>query len=175
MYNNKTFADIWNSASSFVTDVQSSFASTKISQEKATELFYLLYSEYGNSPISNSDENQFKYKVYSTIYKYAPAWEKKLEIQEVLRNLNEDDITLGNKVVSNSANNPDGLPTCDGLEELISVQAQSSSTSKRGKLEAYAMLYGLIQTDITGEFISMFKSCFRQFAMPDAIDLFEEV
>ena len=39
----------------------------------ATTLYYLLYARYGNSHIVNTDENQFTYKLFSTIFMYGPT------------------------------------------------------------------------------------------------------
>ena len=36
-------------------------------------LYYLLYAKYGNNFITNLDENQWIYKVFSTIFKYGPT------------------------------------------------------------------------------------------------------
>lgn len=58
-------------------------------------LYYLLYARYGNSPITNFDENQWRYKVYSVIFMYGPTWEKKLNLQTTLRNLTDAQIKTG--------------------------------------------------------------------------------
>ena len=36
-----------------------------------------------------------------------------------------------------------------------------------GKLKAYEKLLELLDTDVTGNFISKFKTCFKQFVMPE--------
>lgn len=42
-----------------------------------------------------------------------------------------------------------------------------SRTSLKGKLAAYEHLLSLLETDVTSEFISKFKYCFKQFIMPE--------
>jgi hypothetical protein len=36
-------------------------------------VYYLLYARYGNNPIANRDENQFKFKIFSVIFQYGPT------------------------------------------------------------------------------------------------------
>ena len=54
-----------------------------------------MYAKYGNNPITNFDENQWKYKVFGVIFQYGPTWEKKLDIQATLRGLTEAQIKTG--------------------------------------------------------------------------------
>ena len=42
-------------------------------------------AKYGNNPIANKDINQFKYKLFSTVFMYGPTWAKRLDIQKILR------------------------------------------------------------------------------------------
>ena len=62
-YNFK-FTDIYKDIDTFLEDYNNNGIPTVISQESATTLFYLLYARYGNSTLSNSDTNQFKYKLF---------------------------------------------------------------------------------------------------------------
>ena len=72
-YDTKLFTDIWDEASEFITDYTTVGIPATISQANATTLYYLLYARYGNTPIANYDENQFKYKVFSIIFQYGPT------------------------------------------------------------------------------------------------------
>lgn len=94
-YDTKLFTDIYEKVEDFVADYQHVGIPTTISVNNATTLYYLLYSKYGNTPIANFDENQFKYKLFSVVFMYGPAWEKKLDIQATLRGLTEDQIKTG--------------------------------------------------------------------------------
>ena len=91
-YDTKLMTEVWNDASSFLTDYQNVGIPTTISNQNATTLYYLLYAKYGNTPIANYDENQWKYKVFSIIYQYGPTWEKRLDIQTTLRGLQIADL-----------------------------------------------------------------------------------
>lgn len=150
-----------------------SFAKNSITADNAETLSYLLYAKYGNSPIANRDENQFKYKVYSVVFRFGPAWEKRLELQNKLRALDDEEIRLGSRSINNHAFNPSTSPTTSTLDELLEINEQSSQGLKMGKMEAYATLYQLIQTDVTTEFIDKFSECFKQFVMPEFVTLYE--
>lgn len=135
-------------------------------------LYYLLYSKYGNSAIASSDVNQFKYKVFTTIFEYAPAWKKRLEIQEKLFNINlsevDPDYLKGTMVMYNHAVNPDTEPTTTSYDALPGINRQTVQTTKRGMLEGYSTLLELVNTDVTGAFLNKFKKLFITVVMPQA-------
>ena len=72
-YDTKLMTEVWSSASDFLTDYQAAGIPTTISTANATTLYYLLYARYGNTPIANYDENQWKYKMFSIIFQYGPT------------------------------------------------------------------------------------------------------
>ena len=133
-------------------------------------LYYLLYAKYGNSSIASYDQNQFKYKVFMTIFEYAPAWKQRLKIQEKLFNLDPDseDVTKSSIKINNHAENPDTEPSTDAFDPLPGINSQSASTLKRGKLEGYSMLNELLETDVTEEFLGRFKKFFIKFVAPSS-------
>lgn len=137
------------------------------SQTTISTIFYLLSANYGNSSIVNADENQFKLKLYSIIYQYGPTWEKRLDIQKKLRGLSEKDITTGSKVIYNHANNPSTLPSTDDLTELNYINEQNTNNYIKNKVEGYANLTALLETDVTQEFISKFKKLFATIVEPE--------
>jgi hypothetical protein len=132
-----------------------------------TLIYALLYARYGNSNIASDDENQFKYKVFTTIFMYAPTWFKRLEVQQKLRDMSIEELQLGSKAIYNSALNPSGLPSTASLEELKHINQQNTTNYKRSKVEAYGNLMTLLETDVTEEFISKFKKLFITIVQPD--------
>ena len=113
-YDTKLMTEVWSKASDFLTDYQNAGIPTTISNQNATTLYYLLYAKYGNTPIANYDENQWKYKMFSVIFQYGPTWEKRLDIQTTLRGLQISDL-LDN-----------------GSYRAISSQSGSETSSKTG-------------------------------------------
>lgn len=91
-YDTKLMTDVWSKATDFVADYQNIGIPTTISVQNATTLYYLLYARYGNTPIANYDEEQWKYKIFSIVFQYGPTWEKRLDIQTTLRGLQISDL-----------------------------------------------------------------------------------
>ena len=254
-YDTKLMTEIWDEASDFLTDYQNVGIPTTISTQNATTLYYLLYARYGNTPIANYDENQWKYKIFSVIFQYGPTWEKRLSMQETLRSMQLADLLDNGSIrelfeseesgsssdsyskdstneasggttstgtvqietdndvedIKNHAFNPGTAPAANAYSPLGYINEQNatknvldgsqtttnnlagtstnsgesheegegtgSSTrnlgSERntvlsaGKLKAYEKLLELLDSDVTGEFISKFKICFKQFVMPE--------
>jgi hypothetical protein len=166
-FRNKSLTDVWNQAANFLADYKAAGIPATISDENATTLYYLLYARYGNSTIASSDENQFKYKVFSIIFQYGATWEKRLEIQETLRGLTEDDLLTGSRQIMNAANNPANEPTTATLEELTYIDRQSTVAYKKSKMDAYGILMDLLETDITGSFLTKFKQLFLTVVAPE--------
>jgi len=180
-YSTMLFCDVWDNATDFKDDYEEAGlytqpvvesgvtvkAGTKLSNTSITILFGLLYSKYGNNPIANNDVNQFKFKVFGIMFQYGPSWEKRLEIQEKLRALSDEEIAKGSKAIYNTALNPSNQPSTQSLEELTYINSQNTTNYKKSKMDAYTQLWGLIDTDVTGDFINRFKVCFKQFVKPE--------
>lgn len=162
-YSTILFTDVWDDVDKFKDDYTDVGIPVTISLQSATTLFYLLYARFGNNPIANNDVNQWKYKIFSTIFQYGPSWEKRLDIQSKLRALSEDDIIKGTKAIYNTALNPDQAPSTATLEELNYINSQNTTNYKKSKMDAYTQLWDLIQTDVTEEFLNQFKKCFKVF------------
>ena len=156
-YRTRKFADIWPSADAFIQDYQASAIPQKLKVADATTLYYLLYARYGNSSIANSDENQFKYKIFSTIYIGGATWAKKQEIQDKLREMTEDEILAGTKAINNHAYNPQTAPTTDTVEELDYINEQNTTKYKKSKLDGYAMLWAILNDGVTERFLREFR------------------
>ena len=166
-YRTRTFTDIFESFEVFEETYSDCGIPTTISTTSLTTLYYLLYARYGNSSIASSDENQFKYKVMSTIFMYGPAWEKKLEIQKELTSMDISEATKGTTAIHNAAYNPSQQPSTQTLEELEYINQQNTTKYKKSKIEGYATLYSLIETDVTEEFIGKFKKLFITIVEPN--------
>ena len=139
-YDTRLFTDIFDDVGTFLWYYEHSEIPTTISQTSARTLYYLLYGRYGNNPIANLDEEQFKYKIFSCVFQYGPTWEKRLDIQSKLRALSEDDLIKGSKAIYNSALNPSSAPSTSSLEELEYINGQNTTNYKKSKMDAYAQL-----------------------------------
>lgn len=162
-YNTPTFCDIWSKASDFLADCKDADIPLKIKDSSCETLFSLLYAKWGNNPIANRDINQFKYKVFSTIFIYGPEWERKMEIQDTLRNLDENDILKSSEGIVNVASNPDTPPSTGETEELPYVNGQTVNKIKKSKIEGNRSLSASLDSSITMEFLKKFEPCFSKF------------
>ena len=148
MYDTNLFCEIWDSSDKFLADYNNTGTEftnqvpTTISQENALMTYLLLFSRYGNNPIANYDVTQFKNKIFTIIWQYGPAWEKRLSMQEDIRNLTLQEITQGTKTdwssegtqsqnnsgtdttINNHAFNPSTAPTTQTTNELDYIDQQ---------------------------------------------------
>lgn len=165
-YNHILFKELYKTREDFVEDILNSFASKSLDNESLNLLYGLLYAKHANDPIANRDINQTKAMIQSIIFRFGPSWKKKLDIQEKLRNLTEEEICTGSKSISNRALNPSNDPSASGLEEIIEINEQNTNKIRRSRIEGYALLISVIQNDVTTEFINKFKECFMKFFVP---------
>lgn len=131
-------------------------------------IYELLLSRYANSTIASSDENRFVLQCMATIFQYAPAWIKRLEIQHTLHemNINSDEFLRGSAMISNISLNPSEDPATDSLAPLSTTNQRNENIQKRDKFKALAILEELLKTDITGAFLDKFRSLFRTIVAP---------
>lgn len=155
---NKKFSDIYGNVATFLEDYKAVEIPQTLTETEASTLFYLLYSQYGNSTISSSDENRFKYNLFAIIFSYGPSWARKVKLQETIRNMSEDELREGSFTKVNHAYNPS---TASGTEEIEEINEQNTTRFKKDKMSAYAMLDTLIETDVTQTFLNKFKKLFR--------------
>lgn len=166
-YDTLTFCEVWPSKDKYLEDYhnfgENVGQTNLLTDEQATQVYFLLIARYGNNPIANSDEGQFKLKVFATIGAYWGVYNKKLEIQEKLRELSEEELLTGAKQVYNHALNPNAEPSTGALKELEYINDQNTASHKKSKMEAFSILWSLLHADHTREFLDRFKKCFAVF------------
>lgn len=168
------FSDVWTNSDDFLNEYTSAGIPSNIPRANATTLFYLLYAKYGNSTIASSDINRFKYNLFSIIWQYGPNWVKRLEVQEKLRQLSDEELREGARAIYNAAKNPSTDPTNFTDQELQYIDGQNVTKHKKGKVEGYAMLIELLDDNVTESFLSRFKKLFKSFVMPEIPLLYED-
>ena len=168
MSSTKTFTEVYDSWEDFLTDSGTIF-DLNITESNLKTLYYLLYARYGNNFITNWDENQFKAKLWGLIWQYGPTWEKRLDIQEKLRNIGDEQLLEGARAIYNHAFNPSTDPSTATLTELTYINDQNTTNYKKSKMDAYTQLWNLLATDVTEDFISKFKTLFKKAIAPFTI------
>ena len=162
----KTFADIFPDYTTFKDLYDATAFAGSITNANLEVLYYLLYAKYGNNNITNLDETQWVYKVFSTVYKYGPTWEKKIQLQTNLRGLTSTQLEQGAKAIYNHAYNPGSAPSTGSLTELTYVNEQNTTNQLKSPTDAIKQLYILLEADVTEEFLIQFKPLFKKFISP---------
>ena len=165
-YENKYFTQFYDNAEAFIEDYKTCGIPVILKDDSLTTLFYLLYARYGNSPIANSDETQFKYKLFSIIFQYGPTWEKRLEIQTELRGLTITQAAEGARSIYNHAFNPGTAPSTQDTEELNYVNDQNVSKYTKAPTQAAMDLWDMLRVDVSEVFLKEFRKLFLSVVRP---------
>lgn len=168
-FRTRTFSEIYSDLNTFRNDLKffaENGLNAELSDSSIQTLYLILSARYMNSHIVNSSEDQFKLKLFSMIFQFAPTWIKKLDIQKKLRNISDDDLVKGATQIYNHSNNPSTAPSTQATEELPTVDDQNVSKYKRSKLDAYANLIALLENDVTESFVKRFAVLFIVIAEP---------
>lgn len=179
-YRTRTFSEIFDSFDKFKAEYEKSSLkvafSTPITDETTGKVFtgltleqfyYMMYAHYGNSHIAYSDENQFKYYMYTIMYQEGPTVIRQREVREQLLALGEDELINGGKAIYNHSFNPSTLPSTSTLEELTTINDQNTTNYKKSKIEGYTAFLELIDKDPIDEFIHKFRRLFIKVLAPD--------
>ena len=164
-YRTRKFTDVWNDEPAFTAEYKKTafYKMWKAADDSLQVLYYLLYSRYGNNTVGSSDENQFKYQIFSTMAMYGGAWEKRKEVQEEVRELTLEDFTQGTFMIYNHAfNNGSELKE----KVLPGINEQSTSDIQYAKPKALADALALVLTDVTESFLDEFKRYFITVVTP---------
>lgn len=183
-YRNRSFNDIYPEVDQFEQDYSEfnkGLLASGVSGTAVDTIWVLLSARYGNSTVASANEEQFKLKLFTTIFMYGPTWEKRLKIQEKVRGLIDDegniseDLLLGGKAIYNTALNPStAVQSGDGgnvgtntMTELKYINQQNTTNYKKSLPEAYSILTGLLETDVTSQFLDRFKKLFLTVVSPE--------
>ena len=63
-------------------------------------------------------------------------------------------------MIYNHAYNPGSTPSTGSLTELDYINEQNTNSTKKSKLDSYALLYSLIVNDVTKPFLTHFRNLF---------------
>ena len=130
--------------------------------------YAMLSAMHKNDFIKQQDETRFVEMVLTRIFQYAPAWYKRLKLQQYLigLELTDADLLYASKVWYNQAMyNGSSIAVTGDNELLTAINAQNQTHYKRGKIEALQTLAGLLATDVSEEYIHVFDDLFSQVAM----------
>lgn len=128
-------------------------------------LYIALLSKYGESHISSQNEPRFRLEVMRIIFQWGALWEKELEIQDKIRELDIDAIINGSKVVNaHSYNDSTEVSIDDAFDNEIPLNEVNTTVWRKDPTEAYAKWLALLDEDVTEKFLNRFKKLFATFA-----------
>lgn len=166
-YRGRTFSEIFESPSELEQEWSATPFAAAVETLPITLIHLLLYGRYGNSTVAASDENRFKYQLFSMIFQYAPTWQKELTIQKEIRALNIEEFRKGATNIVNNAANPSTAPTTQTLEELPYINQQNVSKTNRSIADGYALMLSLLKDDVTETFLRRFEKLFLTIVEPE--------
>ena len=170
-FDNITFSNLWSTQEEFIQaykDVgfpQTYDGGNYVTDDDLKLIWLLLIGRFADSTIKPFNTyGAFQVRFMSRVWQHAPAWKKKLDIQNKLRSLSLEDgspIYDGSKALYNSALNPSTIPGADTNEELNFINSQNVTKYKKSKLEGLAILSDLFKNDVTEEFLRRFDDFFK--------------
>ena len=163
LYSTVKFSDIFTDIDGFKTDLKQYPIDLGLEDADISLIFYLLMTRYMNSPIAYCDINQFKFRLFGTIFTYYPEYKAKSGLQDKIRSLTDDELIKSGQTITNHANNPSRSPDTDVNEPLPYIDDQLTSNSTLNKLQAYLSQWGALDSNYTTEFIDKFKYLFARF------------
>lgn len=167
-YRNRTYSEIFPDYATFSAQWEDTVFARELDDSLPVELVWtMLYARYGNSTVAASDENRFKYQLFSIMFQYGPTWHKELQIQQELRIMNFDEFRKGTTNIVNNAQNPSTAPSTQTTDELPYINQQNVSKVNRSKADGYALLLSLLKDDVSETFLRRFEKLFLTIVEPE--------
>lgn len=166
-YRTRKFTEIFPAYETFQEEYNTVQALANLADSEVETTYYLLYGRYGNSSIASSDENRFKYGLWTVMYSYGPNWAKRTELQDKIRQLTDEELVTGATVIYNKAYNPSTEPTTQTSEELGYINEQNVNKAKRSLIDALEYQYGLLEDNVTKSYLDRFQHLFIRFVEPE--------
>lgn len=168
-----TFSDIFPTFDDFKAEYTSGLLPTTIKEENLKTLYALLLGKYAVEPTAYYyDGGQFVVRLFSIIFQYGPAWEKRLETQKTIREWTEDDILNGYLQIHNTALNPstkikreiteDGQKVINPYGVVEQINQQNTAVHVKDKMSAYAMWLSMLEEDVSEPFLERFRPLFSK-------------
>lgn len=161
-FRTRTFIEIFPNVEEFKMTYSES-ALGEITDASLQKLYFLLLGRYGSSHISYSSEDLFKAAICGIIFEYGPSWQKRLDLQKQIREL--EDYTEGSRALHNHSYNPSTDPSTLTDQILETIDDQNVTKYKKAPLEGLSLAYSTIVTDVTEAFLGKFRRLFVKVLM----------
>lgn len=164
-----TFSEVWPTADDFMDDwaiFKTDCQLFTLADADVRKSYFILGSEYAFSHHIGS-KDQWKFMMFMRISEYLPYLLKDIQIQTALLGMNLDELREGSKAIYNSALNPGTSPTTGSMRELDYINSQNTTNYKKSKVDAWASLIQMLDSDLVKNFLNKFKNLFVKTAYPD--------
>jgi hypothetical protein len=165
-YATRTFSDIYPDEYTFISDLNEAINFT-MSDEEKSDLFWMIYSKYGDSNVRYTNEYLFKaalFKRYVNVY--YPTLLAILREQKKLRETPDDEFAKAGKMVVNiGAHNTADVST-DTTEGIEQLDTQQISNSQRGLMSVIADRLSVLKAGMEEQFLKRLNPLFIQIIAP---------
>ena len=168
-FDNIMFSSVYPDFDKFLEDYNNlGFPKIFLDDNNLKLLYCLLIARFANSTIKNYDTNQFRFQVFSTVWRFGGTWEKEVDIQKALRELsldNDSDIYQGSRIIQNNALNPGTTANVStdfaNSGELNFTNNQTVTKQKKSRIEGLSLLSDMLKRDVTESFLTQFDKLFK--------------
>lgn len=158
-FRTRTFIEIFPTVEEFKMAYSESTLG-EVSDASLQKLYFLMLGKYGSSHISYASEDLFVAALCGIIFEYGPSWQKRLEIQKELRDMESSRYTEGSRALHNHSYNPGTAPGTLTDQILNTIDDQNVTKFNKAPLEGLQLAYASIVTDVTESFLGKFRRLF---------------
>lgn len=163
VYRTNRFCEIFPDKESFRQEYLNVDLGGFTKDDTINKLYVLLYARHGNDAIISSDENRFKYALFSIVYEYGPDFEKRKEIHDRIRALSDEEIERGTTAIYNVGQNPSTSPGTQEFEQLKKIDQQSATGYKLPKIDYLLKQEEALKAGYIDVFLKRFDKLFNPF------------
>lgn len=169
-YNNKLFKNIFPTYNDF----KNYYTSTPLSDGDcpSEKTFAIIAFEYNDCHSCLSVES-FKQRFSNDIYTYYKEFEATTKAIDDIMKLSDDDISIGNIFINNTADIPETESSTD-VETADFISSQQKQISKKGKLQIKRELLSSKRAYTVKSFLKKFKHLFIKIVSPSYTFVVEE-
>lgn len=136
-------------------------------------IYALLASRYWADHMKSNNGDMFELRLFQIIWQHGPKWQRDMKLYDKVRNLTEDEMSIGSKSIHNHAQHPDTAPDNDSVKALPFIDSQNVTTYIKSPRDRNIDILELENSEITENFISRFSILFRDILYPAGAQYFE--
>lgn len=165
-YITRTFSDIYPDTAAFVSDLEEALNFDMTAEEKEN-LFWLIFSKYGDSNVRYTNEFLFKANLFKRqINVYYPTVLAILREQAKIRDTSDNVFAQAGKMVINSGAHNTALVSTDTTAGIDQLDMQQISNSQRGLFSVIVDKLSAMKSGAEDTFLKRLNPLFVQIIAP---------